>query len=138
MPLFYWTVDTSQFILQPQTTRWRSRYRGPRESWKQNLEMNQIAYDIHQLYTRTYADEIQYETNHHSIEFGLSNNLAFTITGVRQFDDGIFDSTLGYDAATPNTYPASINGSEDMVRRIQELQFRVGMLERNGWNISAQ
>lgn len=164
MPLFYWNVDTSQFIFQPQTTRWRSRFRGPRESWKQNLEMDQIAYDIYQLYNRTWKDQIVFENYQYDIEFGsikntgvgypydttldifdssvapydsLSGALAFTITGVTTFDEGIYDTGLGYDAATPNTEAASIYGTQDLIRRIQNLRFRVNMLERNGWNISA-
>lgn len=52
MPEFYSDVERRNHFSAPQMTITRQRYRGPRESEKINLEMNQLAFSIKRLYER--------------------------------------------------------------------------------------
>lgn len=70
--IFYWVADTSQWLIQPQLTINRARYRGPRESWKVNLEINQIGFDIHNLFNITSVYQTNFELHIQSLEFGLN------------------------------------------------------------------
>lgn len=50
MAKFYSEVSYQDFVTQPQLIRWRSRYRGQRESFKMNSEMKAFQFDIAKLY----------------------------------------------------------------------------------------
>lgn len=65
MPVFYADINKRNFFSAPQFNRMRHRYRGPRESSKINLEVDQISFSLHKLYEtynaifgdfRTYAN----------------------------------------------------------------------------------
>lgn len=106
MPTYYWATDTSKYVIMPQSTVLRSRYKGHRSSWKVNLEMNQFAYDVYQLYYRTGTDQTTFESQAYNLEFGTT---------------------------TPGISPATITGTQDIIRRIQHLLWRVKLLEGRGW-----
>lgn len=53
MPVFYYeNPELKTQLSQPTLTRARHRYRGPRESYKLNLEISQLLYDFTRLYDR--------------------------------------------------------------------------------------
>lgn len=52
MPVLYDTSGIREQLAQPQTIRVRHPYRGPRSSYRINLEISQLSYDILRLYKR--------------------------------------------------------------------------------------
>lgn len=57
MTVTYHEHDHRQHVTQPQLTRTRHRYRGPRESYRVNLEMAQFQMDVRRLYQRVVSQE---------------------------------------------------------------------------------
>jgi hypothetical protein len=57
MPVLWDNSEIRQQLTQPQTIRVRHQYRGPRKSYKINLEISQLSYDILRLYNRVRAAE---------------------------------------------------------------------------------
>lgn len=117
MTVLYWQTDTSRWLLQPQTTRWRSRYRGPRESWKVNLELDQIGLDISRLYYRSGNDQTLFDQQSFYVEFGVNydpvglpynNSFAYNFTMI--YETGL--STFIYSSPySYNTYWYNSSGA---------------------------
>lgn len=62
--IFYSTENTDRNeISQPQLQRARSRFRGPRESYKFNLEVSQTTFDIVRLYQEVNDTKAIYDAN---------------------------------------------------------------------------
>lgn len=134
MPIFYSTTDHHVQLLQPQLQRSRSRYRGPRESYKTNVEISQVTYDIMRLY---------------SLMNNLDTNLNEHITVLDEGGDPTGPSIYSVESASwselqgftwgelgartwgeVSTTPENILGLPDLAGRIQELCFRIAQLER--------
>lgn len=113
--LYYQAIDRSDWVLQPQLTIWRHRYRGQHESLKVDTEINQVAYDIYRLYARTNNFQVNLSTDLQNIETGpvLTNQYHW--------------------AKTNTTINASPPGELSIVQRLQSLLMRVTYLENGGW-----
>lgn len=63
MTFFHSNPTIKTQLSQPNLTRARHRYRGPRESHKVNLEINQYLYDITRLYQLTLTAEATFRAH---------------------------------------------------------------------------
>jgi len=106
MPTFYAEHNIRRHFNAPQFTRSRHRFRGPRESEKINLEMDQLYYSIHKLY------QIQDEFQEHFVQ---SANLLL--------EGGNIDVEFNEDG------PIEVIGLEELVVRVDMLRRRVKALE---------
>jgi len=107
-------VDNTNRVHQPNFTRWRHRLRGPRESYKINLEMDQFYYDIQTLKIRydIVRDNLDYITGHYT-EGGA-------MTGVE----------VAWELdATPGEEDLVLEGLNNLSARIESLRERVRKLE---------
>lgn len=108
MPTFYFETDLRAEFSAPQFTRLRARYRGVRESWKVNLEIDQLLFSITGLYDR-------YNTLH--ADLVLTSELLFeggAVTGVTDYDDD----------------PLVLEGLNSLIEDVAALKARVKRLER--------
>ena len=122
MPTLYADTKQRYWILAPQTTKWRHRYRGQRESWKINLEMNQFLYDVRKLYEGTITVSQNLANNLYNLEFGLTISPTYSIT---YDDDSLYDSSAidyGIDGI-------ELTGEQDYILRVTRLLKRVEKLE---------
>lgn len=134
MPVFYSTTDHHVQLLQPQSLRSRSRYRGPRESDKTNLEISQMTYDIVRLYTL--MDDLDTTLEEHIAVLDEGGDPTgpsiYSVESVSWSE--LADLTWGELAAQTwgeaSTTPEDVLGIGDLAGRIQELCFRVAQLER--------
>lgn len=108
MPTFYFDTDIRAQFSAPQFTRLRHRYRGVRESWKVNLEIDQLLFSITDLYRR-------YNILHDN--FVLAKELLIeggAVTGVTDYDDD----------------PMVLDGLDSLIQQVAALKARVKRLER--------
>jgi hypothetical protein len=114
MPITYSEADKRYWYYQPQLTRWRHRYRGPRESLKINQEIGQLLYDLTKIKQRN--DELLAELDYYTDI--MQNGWDF---------DGDVDYT---DYSSSTTFaPAELPGNIDLASRIESLRNRVRGLE---------
>lgn len=106
MPTLYHEYNRREQFLAPQFNRSRHRYRGPRESFKINLEIDQFAFSVHRLY-ESYEDFRE--------EFIMKASLLLS-GGESGFNDEDDQSVL-------------LPGYEELVARLQRLQSRARALE---------
>jgi hypothetical protein len=134
MPVLYSTTDHHVQLLQPQVQRFRSRYRGPRESSKTNLEISQITYDIIRLYTL--MNDLDTTLDEHITIFDEGGDpTGPSIYSVESTSWSELEGLTWGDLSTQtwgevSTTPEDILGLDDLAGRIQELCFRVAQLER--------
>ncbi|HJS83572.1 MAG TPA: hypothetical protein VJ742_12135 [Nitrososphaera sp.] len=103
------------FLAVPQLVRWRHRFRGTRESYKINLESDQIRFDTHRLCEK-------YN------ELTILHKAQKTIV----IDGGeLEDITFREDDATPTDEAVVLVGLEALSQRVQRLKDRITNLERN-------
>lgn len=105
--ILYSEFSLRKHINAPQFNRMRHRFRGPRESEKINLEMNQLYYSIHKQY------EIQQAFNDKFVTY--AENIL----------DGAELTGLGFNGEGDIEIP----GLSDMAKRIDALDRRVRALE---------
>jgi hypothetical protein len=108
MALFYDEIDKKSFIYQPNMSRSRQRYRGPRDSQKINLEISQFLYDLNNINKKT--DEFILMTLRYS---------AYVARGT--IVDGIV-----YSGTSDNV----IVGILEMASEIEDLKNRIIEMER--------
>lgn len=114
MATFYSEDPRRLLVSEPQLTRWRSRHRGHRESYKMNLEAAQTYFDIVRLYERSAA-----------VKEDLANKMTYLTDGADvagvswRAEDEIFFTEV------------SVTGSNSLIARVQKLENRVLTLERN-------
>lgn len=108
-PVTYVPASERSWVLAPQVTRWRSRYRGQRESWKINLEMNQFLYDIRKLWEGNQTVTNNLNEFLYNLEYGVPDSVDY----VRPY-------SIGNDA---------LPGSQDLILRLERLLKRVERLE---------
>lgn len=104
-------VDRKEYIDAPTLVRWRSRYRGPRESIKINTESSATLYDLRRLYEKQVVLEAQLTLNLNSIE-----------------DGGLVGTTQvkwGAEALAP----VSLLGIDEMNTRVSSLRKRLESLD---------
>jgi len=106
MPTLYHEYNRREQFLAPQYTRSRHRYRGPRESYKVNLEIDQFAFSVHRLH-ETYED--------FRGEF-VTKAFLLLEGGESGFNDADDQQVL-------------LPGYEELVARLQRIQNRVRALE---------
>ncbi len=116
MALLYNEIDTKYFVYQPNMVRSRQRYKGPRDSAKINLEIQQYLYDMGKVYKRSaevindtvaYAADIVRGTTFDDIEFSWEND------------------------ATPGVEPVFLEGFIDLAAKVEGLRQRIIKLELN-------
>lgn len=118
MPILYFEHRKDKLLFSPQYTRVRHRYRGPRESYKNNLEQSQIRFTIHKLYKAFNDFRADFLAKHADLYGGIV------------FEEGIFPGDQLYPGAT--TYPNEdfrLSSIDDLTMRLQDLQSRVRALE---------
>ncbi len=104
-------VIRSERFQQPQLTRWRNRYRGARESYKVNIEMDQIRYDLARL------------------QKVLLDNAGHSISDALNLYDGGFSSDTYTWKNTGSTLNAAPEGLFSMSLRVQKAMARLEILE---------
>lgn len=122
MPNFYSEHNLKEQFNAPQFTRVRHRFRGPRESEKINLEINQLYYSINKLYS------IQNDFNDHFIK---SANLLI---------EGGEISLMGEKYPSSDLYPGDETytvGDPLVLLGLVELAAEIERLERRVKNLSA-
>lgn len=107
MPTLYQTIDKRFWLYQPQLTRWRHPYRGPRRSEKINQEINQIYYDLARVMQR-------------------STILNQTIKDLTDKLYNGFDYTGQF---TSNNFDVNMLGLNDLASQIEGLRNRIRGLE---------
>jgi hypothetical protein len=112
--VLYNPVDITNWIQQPNLTRWRHRYNGVKESLKINQEIGQYYYDIHIL-----------ETRHNSINDFLQILLDDVEYGV---DYVQVQSNVG-QPAYDQFEAISTTGMKDIITNLENLRQRVRDLE---------
>lgn len=130
MPNFYVSVPNRHFVTQPQLIRWRSRYRGPRESFKINSEMKALQYDIAKIYQKVNSLILLSENTQLVLKNGSSfENTYFTSEDVYGHStmgeltdtaDEFYEGTMG----DQQELPLSIEGSTALFARIEAMRSR--------------
>lgn len=111
MAEFYSEANRREHFSAPQLTRVRHRYRGPRESEKINLEINQLAFSIRRLYEMYKA---------------ISDEFA---NDVQLLTEGGVITVEEEDGATPT--PVYVDGLDELAAKLESLMKRVESLEEN-------
>lgn len=93
----------------PNLVRWTHPHRGPTSSYKQNIESDQILYDL------TFLTDL------------YDNNSIRLVDRLTDFENG---DVLAVEIGSTNT-PVSLLGSVDLANRIDRLSFRVTTLEQD-------
>lgn len=117
-PLVYAEVDRRNWLLQPNFVRSRARFRGPRETEKINLEINQMYYDLHR--TRAKMDAT------------ASNLEAF----IQRFEGGVSFEDIDLraewtDPLDPDEQTVELLSMTELARQIDRLRSRVKSLEES-------
>lgn len=115
MPILYTDIDKKFWFRQPNLTRWRHKFRSPRESLKINQEIGQTHYDLHRVNLRSEA-------------------VSEEVDAMREnaFNGWDFDGDVDYDwstDATPSASEAEFIGLNELVIRIEILRDRIRHLE---------
>ena len=100
MSVLFHDKDRRSQLTQPQISRYRSRFRGPRESSEINLEIHQTYYDVARLYAR-------------------ANDMVQTMAEHRET---LWDGGTVVDAV-------AIEGLTELITRVDRLRSRVAALE---------
>lgn len=116
MPLLYSAYDSKYFVYQPNFVRSRHRFRGPRESQKINLEINQILYDTHSL-DKKQAALVSYTADARD---SIMNGKSFSPVTFNWIDD-----------STPGAQPLVIPGFEELKKRVEALNTKIRFLGVN-------
>lgn len=111
----YIDVDKNEVsISQPQFQRNRHRYRGPKESYKINLEMDQFHFDVRKLF-QEYSEASDF--------FDFSTELLY--------DGGVLPEVeYVWDDSTPLLESLQLEGIESLACRVEALHNRIRRLER--------
>lgn len=104
--LIYKTYDKREHLNAPQYTRTKQRYRGPRESYKINLEISQLLYSLAGL-------SEQYENFQEEL----------TDIGAQFLDGGELSNVLDSDGD-----PVVILGLNEIAAKIAQLRIRINNL----------
>lgn len=118
-PILYAAVNRRTQISAPNFVRSRARYRGHRESFKINLEIHQLAYDLRRLYERYDVIDAALTTHLNTIEDG--GQVGATLVG-----------TVGVAvrlAGDTSDKPFIITGVDDIADRLSRLETRIKNLE---------
>ncbi len=128
--------NTSYFIMAPQLTRWRSRYRGQRESYKVNLEMQQLLFDIRKLYEQVSFTTAYIANNSINLEHGVSlvgfywsNYYPTQIYDTSTYDADEYDGPVTSSIPSEDLNELDLTGTNDIVIRLSRLLKRVETLE---------
>ena len=108
MALFYSEINKRSFVYQPNMSRSRQRYRGPRDSQKINLEISQFLYDVNNINKKT--DEFTLMTLRYA---------AYVARGT------IIDN-ISYSGTSDNV----LIGVLEMASEIEDLKNRIVEMER--------
>ena len=111
--VFYSRIDKSQWVYQPNHTRTRHRYRGPRESQKINLEMQQAFTDMCKLDLEITAAEDVMTTYADNILNGVTYS----------------DITYTDEDATPTNVNVTLKSLTDHARDLTSLDERLKRIE---------
>lgn len=109
-----YSESSNNDLVQPQSIRLRHRFRGPRESWKINLENDQWYLDVSRLYEMAFA-------------------MADTVSDIEDQDMGSIDADEETDAA--DFYRDTALAAESytpitkLAQQLQNLDQRVRALE---------
>lgn len=125
MPVFYDDENIHGTFVQPQFTRLRHRYRGPRESWKINLEHGQMSYQIYKLYEKAGTIRTKYLDNVELLESG-DEAIVEGYPGLMPSNTLEPSNTLHPQDPIPHI---QIFGLDTLTERIQRLQQRIRFLE---------
>lgn len=136
-PFLYTNPDKRSRILAPQLTRWRSRYRGQRESYKTNLQMQQFLFDTRKLYEVFDRTSISITNFEYNLEFGanISVNYWSDYYPSKIYSDS---STYNVDLYNGPTFasvpladliPFDIPGTGALIVRLNRLLDRIEYLE---------
>lgn len=115
MAITYWEIDKSSWLYQPNLERSRHRYRGVRESFKFNLEINQAHFDL--TYLSAKKDEVT---------TFLNDNTTRLYSGA---SIGGVEYNWYYDSEASDQ-PLALDGMDTMKGSIMKLRDRVRDLER--------
>jgi len=135
--VLYEDPDTSYYIMAPQLTKWRSRYRGQRSSYRANLEMQQLLYDLRKLYEISSLTTAFIATNSTNLEYGINLTQYFWTDYYpsEAYDASSYDQNE-YDGPAFQTVPVEeqvaldLPGTNDIVMRLNRLLRRVETLEK--------
>lgn len=146
MPVFssnnvlYQSINQPFLIFAPQLVRWRHRYRGPRESYKVNLEMQQFLYDTRKLYEGIDMNSNNFITDSYGIEFGVNLDTYFWSSyyptqiydnSSSTYDSAEYDGPIFVSVPSIDLVALDITGSNDIIMRLNRLLKRVEALEFN-------
>ena len=106
--IVYSLSNRDLFLNMPQTIRWRSRYRGYKESYKVNTEVNQLRYDILKL-RKTYI----------TIQDDFENHVSDL------YDGAIITCTNFYWDETASDDIIELEGIFALTLRVQQLEKRI-------------
>ena len=115
MPTMFSDNLTQFELTEPQLTRWRHRYRGQRESYKFNVESDQMLYDIITLYA-TYD----------SLRADVKADHALMVEG-GELEDVAFEYEV--DGNPVSDDPLTILGIEALASEVELLRLRLQALE---------
>jgi hypothetical protein len=134
MPIFWDNSRISTQLSQPQLTRVRHPYRGPRSSYRINLEINQLAYDILRLYSRVGGMRDNFSTQISIIGEGGDPTgpaiPAFIASTWEEFEHMTWGELSTETWSSTSLLPEEIAGTEALSVRLQSLRERVAKLER--------
>lgn len=107
--------DVTTTILQPQSVRLRHRFRGPRESWKLNLETDQWMADMVSLYS-TAATTAEYLEDLEGNNLGVQTETPETSEVEEFYRDG---ALVGYECYPINSLMLMIESLNQRVRGLE-------------------
>ena len=130
MPILWTSINARDHLSQPQSTRWRHRFRGQRESYKTNVETSQMLFDLRRLYEKMNAIEESFDANVETLEIGSTITVVDAqMEGAALGEEG-FPLLLGGGLLEGET-TLSVEGLDDLLRRAERLRQRVYYLENN-------
>jgi len=130
MPITYTKQSHTKRLIEPLFSRFRQKYRGTRNSKKENLEINSLLADFNRINNQ--LDSISLTCDSYSI--GINGKIfslveqEVLVDGVNIQPEGVTAYSLNIDA-TPSASSISINDIVKITGKLSRLQSKIKFLE---------
>lgn len=130
MPITYTKQSHTKRLIEPLFSRFRQKYRGTRNSKKENLEINSLLADFNRINNQ--LDSISLSCDSYSI--GINGKIfslveeEVLVDGVNIQPEGVTAYSLNIDA-TPSASSIGINDIVKITGKLSRLQSKIKFLE---------
>ena len=130
MPITYTKQSHTKRLIEPLFSRFRQKYRGTRNSKKENLEINSLLADFNRINNQLDSTSLTCD----SYSIGISGKIfslveeEVLVDGVNIQPEGVTAYSLDIDA-TPSASSISINDIVKITGKLSRLQNKIKFLE---------